>query len=237
MPIINPYGGYLSGGTSLPGMTPSRGGGVVNPYGGFLDALANKRESKTSKEQDALLAQIQKLVLLQSMQGGQQQQQIPEPVTDAPPTPVSAGPAIKAAMTTGSSPNPFNVGNVRPYGSSNGFQQPASFDDGVSLAVRNAQAYPAAFNKNQPMSLLQIGAKWAPVGDGANDPAIWAKNVAHFSGLPVDAPLDLSDPKIAASFARGVHGAEWGAKAVKSIEAYLPGTQMALPQRGALEER
>lgn len=228
MPITNPYSGYL-GGT---GAAPTRGGGVVNPYGGFLEAALNKRASTSSKEQDALLAQIQKLILLQNMQP---QQQAAAP-TAIPPTLSDAGPAMKAAMTTaGGRPNPFNVGNVRPVGSSTGFQQPASFDDGVSLAIRNVQAYPGAFNKNQPMSLLQIGSKWAPVGDGANDPAQWAKNVAQYSGLPVDAPLDLSDPKVAAAFARGVHGAEWGAQAVKAPEAYLPGTQMALPQRGALE--
>lgn len=124
-------------------------------------------------------------------------------------------------------PNAFNIGNVRPVGSSTGFQQPASFDDGVAMSVRNVRAYPTAFNQGQPMTLLQIGQRWAPKGDGANDPAQWAKNVASIGGLPVDQPLDLNDPQIAARFARGVHGAEWGQKMLKPPEAYLPGTNMA----------
>lgn len=128
-------------------------------------------------------------------------------------------------------PSEFNIGNVRPVGSNTGFQTPASFDDGVALAVRNAQAYPAAFNNGQPMTLLQIGSKWAPVGDGANDPAQWAKNVASISGLPLDQPVDLTNPQIAAQFARGVHGAEKGANRVHPVESYMPGVSMASSPR------
>jgi hypothetical protein len=124
-------------------------------------------------------------------------------------------------------PNQFNVGNVRPVGSNAGFQQPASFDDGVAMSVRNARAYPAAFNNGQPMTLMQIGERWAPKGDGANDPAQWARNVASIGGLAPNQPLDMNDPATAAKFARGVHGAEWGQGMLKPPEAYAPGANMA----------
>ena len=118
--------------------------------------------------------------------------------------------------------NSFNIGNVRPVGGgpNSGFQQPASLDDGIRLAVNNVKAYPAKFNNGQPMTLMQIGARWAPVGDGANDPGQWARNVASIGGLDPNQPLDLNDPMIAAKFARGVHGAEHGANKVLPPERY-----------------
>lgn len=139
----------------------------------------------------------------------------------------AAGDAINTMLmgNGGSSNTPVdnNIGNVRPNGKSDGFQKVGSFDEGVALAVNNARAYPQAFNGGKPMTLTQIGEKWAPKGDGANDPLQWAKNVASIGGLPVDQPLDLNDPETAAKFARGVHGAEKGAAKVQPLEAYMPG--------------
>jgi len=129
--------------------------------------------------------------------------------------------------------NPNNIGNVRPVGASSGFQQPATLDDGVRLAVNNVKAYPAKFNNGQPMTLVQIGQRWAPVGDGANDPRQWAMNVASIGGLDPNQPLDMNDPATAAKFARGVHGAEHGANKAMPVDAYAriltggPGPQIA----------
>lgn len=136
-----------------------------------------------------------------------------ESVTFAPPVGGDGQPP-------GGGVNPNNIGNVRPVGPNAGFQQPATFDDGVRLAVNNARAYPAAFNGGQPMTLMQIGQRWAPKGDGANDPTQWARNVASVSGLDPNRPLDLNDPQTAAAFARGVHGAEHGANKVQPPEVY-----------------
>lgn len=130
------------------------------------------------------------------------------------PGPVQAGPPTAGGV------NPNNIGNVRPNGQSVGFQQPPTLDDGVRLAVNNGRAYPRAFNGGQPMTLVQIGQRWAPVGDGANDPAQWARNVANIGGLDPNQPIDLNDPMTAAKFARGVHGAEHGANKVLPVEAY-----------------
>lgn len=131
--------------------------------------------------------------------------------------------------------NSNNIGNVRPVGASSGFQQPATLDDGVRLAVNNVRAYPAKFNNGQPMTLVQIGQRWAPVGDGANDPRQWAMNVASIGGLDPNQPLDMNDPATAAKFARGVHGAEHGANKAMPVDAYAriltggsaPGPQVA----------
>ena len=131
-------------------------------------------------------------------------------------------------LGTGSNPtqqagggvNPNNIGNVRPNGQSTGFQQPATLEDGIRLTVNNARAYPAAYNGGQPMTLTQIGQRWAPKGDGANDPDQWARNVASIGGLDPNQPIDLNNPQIAAQFARGVHGAEKGANVALPVQAY-----------------
>lgn len=134
----------------------------------------------------------------------------------------SGGGGAAPPATGGGGVNSFNIGNVRPVGGgpNSGFQQPASLDDGIRLAVNNVKAYPAKFNNGQPMTLMQIGARWAPVGDGANDPGQWARNVASIGGLDPNQPLDLNDPMTAAKFARGVHGAEHGANKVLPPERY-----------------
>lgn len=134
--------------------------------------------------------------------------------------PGAGGGQQQAIAPGGNAPNPNNIGNVRPTGASGGFVQSPDFDSGVQLAVKNVQAYPAAFNNGQPMTLQQIGQKWAPAGDGANNPGQWALNVSKISGLPVDQPIDVTNPQVAAQFARGVHGAEWGANAVRDPQAY-----------------
>lgn len=120
-----------------------------------------------------------------------------------------------------------NIGNIRPVGASGGFQSFGSFDEGVAATVKNLRAYPKAFNNGQPMTLAQIGAKWAPAGDGANDPAQWAKNVGAAAGIDPKTPIDISSPEIAAKVARGIHAAEWGGGKVRGEADYLPGAKMA----------
>ncbi len=127
----------------------------------------------------------------------------------------------------GGGPRENNIGNVRPVGSSTGFQGYATFDDGVAGTVKNLRSYPGAFNKGQPMTLTQIGERWAPKGDGANDPAQWAKNVGATAGIDPNKPVDLNDPAVAAKVARGIHAAEWGGGKIKPEGDYLPGAQVA----------
>jgi len=160
--------------------------------------------------------------------GGSQPQQAPAPQGASP----TAAPPGGAGITDN------NVGNVEsPPGSPTRFQQVPDFNSGVALTVKNARAYPAAFNQGQPMTLMQVAERWAPApkkpGDDQNDPKAWAFNVSRFSGLPADKPLNFNDPLVAASFARGVHGAEKGAKYVKPTADYMPGVQTGAGWPGA----
>ncbi len=143
------------------------------------------------------------------------------PAAGATPAEPAPGP-----MQPGSAPNPLNIGNVRPVGASTGFQQPQTLDEGVKIAVDNVRAYQK--QTGQPLTLMQVAQKWAPAGDGQNNPAVWAQNVSQIGGLDPKQPLDFNDPQTALKFARGVHGAEWGQAALKPPEAYLPGVHAAM---------
>lgn len=145
-----------------------------------------------------------------------------------PPMSEGGGPPASGAPASAPSGGGFNFGNIRS--AQGGFTSYPSGEEAVAAVIRNAQAYPAAFNGGQPMTLMQIGARWAPKGDGANDPIAWASNVGKVSGLPVDQPIDLSNPEIAARFARGVHAAEFGQQALADPEVYRRGaTSVANP--------
>jgi hypothetical protein len=43
-------------------------------------------------------------------------------------------------------------------------------------------------------TLNQLTARWAPAGDGANDPAAYARSISQATGIDPNAPIDLTDP-------------------------------------------
>jgi hypothetical protein len=43
-------------------------------------------------------------------------------------------------------------------------------------------------------TLLGLTSRWAPSGDGSNNPALYAKTISDATGIPVDAKIDLTDP-------------------------------------------
>ena len=146
--------------------------------------------------------------------------QTPKPV-EVPQTPVPT--------TRGG--NSFNIGNVKTFDGKDTFQAPPDFNSGVALAVYNASTYAGKFNEGRPMTIAQIGAKWAPPGS-ADDPnnlnANWPKNVAaayKAAGQDPNVPVDFSNPAHAAAFAKAVHQAEHGKSL--DIAAYAPGVAMA----------
>lgn len=158
--------------------------------------------------------------------------------------PSAAAPAPAPAPAGGAPPNPNNPGNL--ISGPNGFQSFGSPSEGVAALIRNVQSYPQKFNGGQPMTLPQIAARWAPKDDGStpmlrgNNPDQWARNVATAGGLPLDQPLDLTDPKVQLAFARGVHIAEKGQAAAFAPDVYDQGLRMvgggqpgAAPQRAA----
>jgi len=173
------------------------------------------------------------------------------PGAGAPPgsaprgVPAGAGAPPGAGVVGGARVDParYNVGNIRAL--QGGFETFDSPEAAVAATIANARAYPAAFNGGRLMPLWDfsidmaklkakdpaelakagrtIAGRWAPVGDGANDPAQWARNAANAAGLPPDQSIDLSNPEIAARFARGVHAAEFGGQAAYADLVYTRG--------------
>lgn len=136
----------------------------------------------------------------------------------------------------GPGPHPNNPGNLIAQGG--GFQAFDTPQAGVAELARTVQNYPRWFNNGQPMTLQQIAMRAAPQDDGrnpmlrGNNPQQWARNVAAVSGLPVDQPLDLTNPQTMLALTRGWHAAEKGQAAAFAPDVYQQGVQTALAQRG-----
>lgn len=146
----------------------------------------------------------------------------------------AGSPQSAAGGGAGGPPNPNNPGNIitgrNPDGTL-GFRAYDTPEAGVAALIRNVQAYPAAFNGGQPMTIAQIGQRWAPKDNRGTDPVKWAQAVAQISGLPIDKPIDVNDPQVALALARGVHGIEHGPQAAYAPEVYQRGVQMAFGGR------
>lgn len=73
----------------------------------------------------------------------------------------------------------------------------AAFDtleNGAQAMAANLRSYAA-----QGIGTLnQLTAKWAPKGDGNNDPAAYAARIGAATGIDPDASIDLKDPAVAA---------------------------------------
>jgi hypothetical protein len=98
-----------------------------------------------------------------------------------------------------------NFGNIKSP--SGGFASYATPQDGVAAMAQNLTAYQDQHGIN---TLNGITARWAPVGDGANNPAAYARTLSQLTGLDPDAKLDLHDPatlaKIIPAMAQVEHG-------------------------------
>jgi hypothetical protein len=117
-------------------------------------------------------------------QGGfvyQTQQQIADA---ANPT---AAPATPASTPVGIQNN--NFGNIKaPNG---GFARYDTPQAGVDAADKLLVAYGAKHGIN---TIAGIANRWAPKGDGNNDPVAKAAAMAQISGIPANQPINLSDP-------------------------------------------
>lgn len=80
-----------------------------------------------------------------------------------------------------------NPGNIRPVGSSTGFQQYDSPSDGVTAIDNNLKAY----QKKGVTTLGGIISRWSPPSEN-NTPALIA-NAAKFTGLDPSQPLDVTN--------------------------------------------
>ena len=94
-----------------------------------------------------------------------------------------------------------NPGNLRPLpngqmwqgqtGVAGGFDTFGTPEAGDRAATINLQNQERLHGLN---TISQIVAKWAPKGDGANDPAAYAATVGRMTGIDPNQPIDLNDP-------------------------------------------
>ena len=111
----------------------------------------------------------------QFLMGGQ-----PKTSPKAPPPP---------ANPTGT--NQFNVGNLRPVGQSTGFQQPASYEEGIRAMDKNLEVYGT---KHKINTLRGVISRYAPSSE--NDTENYIKFVAQRTGLDPNQEIDLTNPAV-----------------------------------------
>jgi hypothetical protein len=90
-----------------------------------------------------------------------------------------------------SKPNQFNVGNLRPVGQSTGFQQPASYEEGIRALDKNLEVYGT---KHKINTLRGVISRYAPSSE--NDTEAYIKYVAQKTGLKPDQEIDLTNPAV-----------------------------------------
>lgn len=121
----------------------------------------------------------------------------------AAPVGGGAGAGVSPSQAT------YNYGNIRAPGG--GFASYGSPQDGVAAMARNLTAYQDVHGIN---TLNGITARWAPAGDGNNNPAAYAAAISRLTGLDPNQPLDLHDPatlaKIIPAMAQIEHGRPMG---------------------------
>jgi hypothetical protein len=90
-----------------------------------------------------------------------------------------------------SAPSPTNVGNIRPVGSSTGFQQFDTPEAGIKAIDDNLKAYGT---KHKIDTLRGVISRWAPPSE--NDTESYIKFVSQKTGLKPDEKIDLTNPTI-----------------------------------------
>ena len=106
---------------------------------------------------------------------------------DQPPK--GAAPPPAAPKTSGT--NQFNVGNLRPVGQSTGFQQPASYEEGIRAMDKNLEVYGT---KHKINTLRGVISRYAPASE--NDTENYIKFVAQRTGLDPNQEIDLTNPAV-----------------------------------------
>jgi hypothetical protein len=90
-----------------------------------------------------------------------------------------------------SKPSQFNVGNLRPVGQSTGFQQPASYEEGIRAMDDNLKVYGT---KHKINTLRGVISRYAPSSE--NDTEGYINFVAQRTGLKPDQEIDLTNPAV-----------------------------------------
>jgi len=134
------------------------------------------------------------------------------------------GAPVQASAPTASGVNAFNVGNVRPAGSSTGFQQPKDMSEGLSIMDNNLKAY----GDKGINTLAGVINRWAPPSE--NDTAAYIKSAAQRLGISPDQPIDLSNPAVRQAVGTAIMLQE---KGPKNIFASAPAQNVPLSSQRA----
>jgi len=129
----------------------------------------------------------------------------------------------KAVQPPSSGSNQFNVGNMRPVGSSTGFQQPSSYEEGIKSMDDNLKAYGT---KHKINTLRGVISRYAPPTD-KNDTEGYIKFVAERTGLKPDQEIDLNNPAVRHVISGPMILMEKGGKAI--FGTTQPKTQTSAP--------
>lgn len=130
---------------------------------------------------------------------------------------------------TKKSPVPTNVGNIRPVGSTTGFQQFDTPEAGIKAIDDQLRIYGS---KHKIKTLRGVISRWAPPSE--NDTEAYIKNVSQKTGLKPDEEIDLSNPTIRHIISGPIVLQEQGLKKLKGSTA-APTTEPA-PQAQPTDE-
>jgi hypothetical protein len=119
----------------------------------------------------------------------------------------------------------FNYGNIRPVGASTGFNSYATPQAGIAAMAANLAAYRTLHGIN---TLNGLTARWAPKGDGNNNPAAYAKSLGAKLGLDPDAEIDLTDPLLQSRLIPAMATIEKGRPFGASPDVLTAGIQQGL---------
>lgn len=126
-------------------------------------------------------------------------------------------------------PVPTNVGNIRPVGSTTGFQQFDTPEAGIKAIDDQLRIYGS---KHKIKTLRGVISRWAPPSE--NDTEAYIKNVSQKTGLKPDEEIDLSNPTIRHIISGPIVLQEQGLKRLKGSTA-APTTEPA-PQAQPTDE-
>jgi len=142
---------------------------------------------------------------------------------------LAAHPTVNGVPVGGPTNNPTNLqplpnGHQWPgqTGVSGRFATFATPQAGVEAAVQNLQAYGSQHGIN---TLQGIANRWAPAGDGDNNPQAYAAALGKSLGIDPNAPLNMKDPALLHRIVQAqipLETGRSGGSPVNRIEAQLP---------------
>lgn len=144
-------------------------------------------------------------------------------VSGLPAIPAPTGGKATATANTGvpRGIRNLNFGNLRPLADGrpwtgqtgvdpDGYAIFATPEDGANAARTNLQSY-ARQGINTPLAIAQ---RWAPAGDGKNDPKAYAGYLAGKLGVHPNDPVNMADPAVQQTLLRGIFDFENGPSAM-----------------------